>query len=183
MIVEEIRSAANNRAVSVTTSATKLADYGNRRFEALIQNTHGSATLRIGSEAVLAASGGVVVDPGEVYRYMGHAPVYGIGSAALTANVVEIRGPGNHQTVIRENVVAVTTAAKLVAAKDPSRNHCVIENTHATVSITIGNSTVTAGNGIVLAAGKQMDFYGGLPLHAIAASGTVNVRVISEGRR
>lgn len=182
-MIEQIRQFRMAEAVSAGTSATLLAPLANRRWEAIIQNTDASASVTIGTAEQLAASKGTVVAAGEIYRHNGHGAIYGkTASGTVAVRVLEVMGPGNSNDVAREKSVTAGTTAVALLPRDLSRFHAVLENT-GSVAVYVGDATVTTSNGIAIAAGAQLDLYGGMAVYGVTASSTAAVRVVTEGRR
>lgn len=182
-MIEQIRQVKPAVAVTVGPTATQIVGTVNRRFEAIIQNA-GSANIRIGTTSQLALTGGVVLAAGEIYRHTGHGPCYGIAASGTVPVVaLEVTGPGNGQDISRESTVSVGTSPVAILKRDMARHHAVIENTDAAGDLYLGNRNVSAVAGIRLAAGKQLDFYGGAAIYGISGSGTLDARVVEEGRR
>lgn len=78
--------------------------------------------------------------------------------------------------------VSVTTSAISVLAENKRRGVALIQNVDAAIDIYLGrDNTVTSSNGIRLAAGQTLtDTFSTDAWFAIAASGTVSVRVLES---
>jgi len=71
----------------------------------------------------------------------------------------------------------ITTSAGAVGSSSPNPYVLIIRNEHATTSVHIGNSTVTAANGLELA-GKstiELNLAAADQVYAITASGTSDI--------
>lgn len=179
-MIEQIRQMTQGVAVSVTTSPTKVLGIRNRRWEGLVQNTHASTAIKVGTEATLAAGNGITVAAGEIYRHQGRGELWAVAaSGTVTVGTVEIIGPGNMRTHVREYTQSVTSSRSVVLTKNFARMHAVIENTHASNPITIGTGKIYANSGgLVLKAGEQLSLFGGMEVWAVAG-GTNEVQSLA----
>lgn len=175
-MIEQIRTMKPGVERTLSTTASEIAGPNNDRWEAIVQNKDSAIDVTL--------STGVVLEPGETYRHMGRSALSATAaSGAPKVVVVEVVGPGNVNRRARASTVALSTAAKVVLAKDRSRRHATVENAHASIAVTVGGKGVTAATGITLAAGQSIDLYGGCEVWAVAASGTPDVKVVEEGSR
>lgn len=179
-MIEQIRQMTPGTAVSVGTTPVKVFAPRNRRWEGLIQNSHASTALKIGSQAVLTGGGGVTVAAGEVYRHQGRGELYAVAaSGTVSALTVEIIGPSNLRSHTREYTQTITSARSVLLTKNPARLHAVIENTDAVNPVTIGVGRIMAGTGgLILKAGQQIDLFGGMEVWAVTG-GTNEVQSLA----
>ena len=183
-MIEDIRRLKPAVEKTLSTTASMVAGRGNDRWEVIVQNKDAAISVTVGTETAVAGSSAVTLAPGEIYRHMGREELWAkAASGAPKLSVVEVVGPGNHNRTVRNASVTLATSAKRVLDKDRSRRHATIENRDAAIAVTVGAEGVTAGNGIVIAAGKSLDLYGGGEVWAVAASGTPVVAVVEEGSR
>lgn len=181
MIIDEIRRIDPVAAVSVGTSTVQVVRRNVDRFEAVVQNTHASTAIRVGTEAALAtATGGITVPAGGTYRHCSSLPLFAkAASGTVGVRGIEAYGPGNHQDVMREKTAAAVTATRsIVVDKRPTRLQCVIQNKDATNTVYVGNDTVASTTGIALAPGASITLYGEMEVWAVCAAtetATVNV--------
>lgn len=90
---------------------------------------------------------------------------------------------------VKGSRISVTTGATLVSTAAGATGEAMagarvlVRNRHATVSVSLGGSTVTAAAGFELLAGEfvAIDLDAGEKLYAAAASGTVTVHVLEGG--
>lgn len=182
-MIEQIRQFRMGGEISVSTTAVVVAPLANRRWEAMIQNMDSTLSVKMGTAEQLAASKGTVVAPGEVYRHNGRGACHAqTASGTVAVRVLEVMWPGNNNDVAREQSVTAGTTAVVLLPRDLSRFHAVLENT-GSATVYVGDSTVTKDTGIAVAAGKQLDLYGGMSVYGVTASSTSAVRVVTEGRR
>ena len=175
-MIEQIRTMNPGVEKTLSTSASVIAGPHNDRWEAIVQNKDAAISVTL--------STGVVLGPGQVYRHMGRGALSATAASGTPKVVViEVVGPGNVNRRERSATVALSTAAKVVLAKDRARRHATVENLDAAIAVTVGGKGVTAATGITLAAGQSIDLYGGAEVWAVAASGTPNVKVVEEGSR
>lgn len=78
---------------------------------------------------------------------------------------------------------ALSTSAALVLAADNNRGRVVIQNTHGSIAVFIGNADVSATNGVKIVAGESQAFFTRGKLYAIAASGTPSIAILPETTR
>lgn len=77
--------------------------------------------------------------------------------------------------------VATSTTAARILTPDNNRGRAIIKNTHGSIVVWLGGSSVTSTDGGVrLAAGEIFVFHGRGSLYAVAASGTPNLAILSE---
>lgn len=185
MIIDEIRRLDPAAAVSVTTAATQVVRRNTDRFEAVIQNTHASTAIKVGSEAELAAGHGITIPAGGIYRHCSSLALFAkAASGTVSVRGIEMYGPGNHQDTMKEfHGIAVTATAAIAVSKHGTRLQCVIQNTDSTNTVYIGNNTVTSSTGIALAPGASIVIYGKPEIWAVcAATQTATINVVEYTR-
>lgn len=181
-MIDQIRQMTHGVAVSVTSTPVKVLSIRNRRWEGLIQNTHASTKIKVGTETTVKAGNGIVVSAGEVYRHQGRGELWAAAaSGTVSVGTTEIIGPGNMRTHVREYTQTVTSDRAILLTKNFARMHAVVENTDSTNPITIGTGRIYANaGGIVLKAGEQLSLFGGMEVWAVAG-GTNEVQTLTIG--
>lgn len=86
---------------------------------------------------------------------------------------------GGAAHLANSQVATSTTAATLFIAR-ATRVGCLVRNLDTTISVYIGKTTVTAGNGMVLKAGESVVLSTQELVQVIAASGTPTVAIADE---
>lgn len=181
MIIEQIRSMRPGVAVSVTTSNTQVLPARKNRYQGILQNTHGSTAIRVGSAAELTASRGVTVPAGGTYTHYGSEAIMAVAaSGTVTVNVVEIIGPNTHASEPRERTVNVTSARVQVLKKDTKRFWAVLHNADGADTIYLGghNRVRPDSADLRLVAGGTIVIPGAAPMWAMM-DGTNEVQTLT----
>lgn len=99
--------------------------------------------------------------------------------ALSSAGAIASAPPSGSANTAVSHVTASTSAATLAIAR-PTRTSLFILNTDAAITVYVGPATVTAGNGIPLAAGAGISVTWVGLVQVIAASGTPVIAIWDE---
>jgi hypothetical protein len=101
--------------------------------------------------------------------------IYAWGQATVAVRPVPVPSIAHAQ-------VATSSSAGVVLAADSTRRRrtILIRNLDTSISVYIGGSTVTTGNGMLVKAGESITVSTSAAVYAVAASGTPTVAYLTE---
>lgn len=169
-------------STALSTVVKQVLGVTNRREFAIVQNLDAAivATVSTDSDAVK----GETVAAGGFYVHFGNGPLFA-KSASGTPNlgIIEFVDSGEIVRADEEITVALSTTRAKVLNQDDRRICATFENDDAAIAVTLGDETVTAGNGLVLAPSQSTPLIvGQMAWYAVAASGTPNLGISTRKR-
>lgn len=161
-----------------TSTSAALVFTPSRRSEfALVQNLDASIVITVSTDADCVK--GTTLAAGQIMEHTGDKPLYAkAASGTPVLGITEFSDGGMQVRSDEELTVAITNGTPtMILPADDRRIDAIIENDDASIVITVGPSTVTAGDGVTLAASQFVKIPGQMAIYAIAASGTPNVGI------
>jgi hypothetical protein len=190
-----IQGITSGKAVPVSAASLPLPSGASTAAKQPALGTAGSASADVITIQGVASMTKLLVTPDansavNVAQINGVTPLMGAGNtgtgsprvtiATDQANVpVAVKtavGPG---TIATGQVTTSTTAGTMVAA-NATRRRCILKNTDASITVTVGPATVTTGNGMPLKAGESLEVRWTGLIQVISASGTPVVAYMDE---